>query len=259
MLLKKFWLETKNRFYIGIVFIAALCIFFVLAQPWILEQWALDEKNDPTIYNPPWLLIARENYSYFLWHFLHNYLLQHSWALFCIMLAIGGLSGEADNGSILFTLSLPVARKRLFFERIYVGYIQAAVLALIPVIVLPLFSLFIGLHYNILTARAHAWLFITGGLVFYSIGTLINSIVKTEVIAFFLAIGLVIVFYFLFQPFADGMTKPLILKKIDLAGFMAGNSDGTLGIETLISTLYCIVVSSLLIYASYTITQKKDF
>src|SRR5215210_4907668 len=125
MLLTKYWLETRTRFFIGIVFIGALCSFFVLAQPWILERWRMDEVSDPAIYNPPWLLIARNDYSYFIWHFLYNYLLQFAWAIFTIMLALGGLSFEHERGSALFTLSLPVNRSQLFLQRVWVGFFES--------------------------------------------------------------------------------------------------------------------------------------
>ena len=222
MLLNKYWLETRNRFFIGFLFIAALCLFFVLAQPWILERWQMDEINDPKIYNPPWLLIARNNYSYFIWHFLYNYLLQFTWAIFTVMLALGGLNYEHERGSVLFTLSLPVARRKLFFQRVIVGFLEASILALLPAIIIPLFSKFIGMPYPLNDALLHSILFIAGGTVYYMLGILINAIIKTETVAFFIGIGVIIIFYFLFQPYSEGMEKPFYLKMIDLPGFIAG-------------------------------------
>lgn len=260
MLLNKYWLETRNRFFIGLLFIAALCLFFVLGQPWILERWRLDEINDPKIYNPPWLLIAREDYGYFIWHFLYNYLLQFSWAIFTVMLALGGLNYEHEQGSALFTLSLPVARRKLFFQRVMVGFFEASMLALLPVIIVPLFSQFIGLQFSFNDALKHGVLFIAGGSVYYMLGVLINAIIKTETVAFFIGIGVIVIFYFLFQPYSEEMVKPFYLKMIDLPGFIAGKASPQLfTTEWFIGFSGCLTISLLLFLLSYRITLKKDF
>jgi ABC-type transport system involved in multi-copper enzyme maturation permease subunit len=260
MMLNKYWLETRNRFYIGLLFIAALCLFFVLAQPWILERWRLDEIKDPQIYNPPWLLIAREDYTYFIWHFLYNYLLQFTWAIFTVMLALGGLSYEQEQGSALFTLSLPVARRKLFFQRVIVGFVEASILALLPAIIIPLFSKLIGIPYTINDALQHALLFIVGGTVYYMLGVLINALIKTETVALFIGIGVIIIFYFLFQPYSEGMVKPFYLKLIDLPGFIAGKASPQLFTSKwLLGLGVCVATSLLLLLLSYRITLKKDF
>ena len=260
MLLEKYWLETKYRFFIGVLFITALCMFFVLMQPWILEQWALEEKLDPNLYNPPWLLIARTDFTYFIWHFLHNNLLQLTWAILTVMLALGGVQHESENGSALFTLSLPVSRKKIFMNRVWVGFLEASVLALLPVVVIPFLSWCIGLEYNVITGLSHSLLFIVGGTVFYAIGVLINSLIKGETISFFLAVSLVFVFYFLFQPYSDGMHKPFLVKMIDLPGFIAGTSEAnTVSDPGIAGGLSCMAISGLLIYLSYFITLKRDF
>ena len=260
MLLTKYWLETRNRFFIGLLFIAALCSFFVLAQPWILEQWRMDEIADPQIYNPPWLLIARENYSYFIWHFLYNYLLQCAWAIFTVMLALGGLSYESENGSALFTLSLPIDRRQIFLQRVWIGFLEACILALLPALLIPVLSILIGMQYSIVDAISHSILFIAGGIVYYMLGVLLNALIKTEAVAFFIGIGFVIIFYFLFQPYSEGMGKPLFLKLIDLPGFIAGTASPKLFTAVWWGGFSgCVVIGLLLLFISYHITLKKDF
>jgi ABC-type transport system involved in multi-copper enzyme maturation permease subunit len=260
MLLSKFWLETRNRFFIGMVFITALCLFFVFGEPWILNRWRMDELADPTIYNPPWLLVARNNYTYFIWHFLYNYLLQFTWAIFTIMLALGGLHGEQEKGSALFTLSLPVGRGKLFVNRILVGFLEATVLALVPSLLIPIASHIIGLDYSFSVALRHGLLFVVGGIVYYMLGVLINTFVRGEPVSFFVAIGFVVIFYFLFQPYSEGMEMPNVLRLIDLPGFIAGNStaesfDGL----WLIGFVCSLIFSALLFTLCYRSTIKKDF
>jgi ABC-type transport system involved in multi-copper enzyme maturation permease subunit len=260
MLRTKYWLETRNRFFIGVVFISALCLFFVLAQPWILSRWRMDELADPHIYNPPWLLIARKDYPYFIWHFLYNYLLQFTWAIFTIMLAIGGINQEAEKGNALFTLSLPISRGKLFIQRIVVGFLEASALAVLPALLIPFASSFIGLHYNFAAALSHGILFLIGGIVYYMLGVFINTLAKGEATAFFISIGIVIVLYFLFQPYSEGGEIPFILSLINLPGFIAGTSSGIMpGIPFLIGIGACILASTVFYIISYHITLKKNF
>lgn len=261
MLLNKYWLETKSRFFLAALFISAITLFFVLGQPWILAQWAEDEILHPDLETAPWVVVAKKDYSFFVWRFLHNYLLQVTWVMFTMMLALGGLTNEHEKGSALFTLSLPVTRTSLFFQRTIVGFVEATALALLPALLIPIGSALIGEDYSIASGINHSLLFIAGGIVFYSIGVLINTTVTSEAVSFFVALGAVIVFYFLFQPYSEGMTKPFFLKLIDLPGLMAGDKHGNLitGVPPFISVFACLFIASVLVYISYLITRKRDF
>jgi ABC-type transport system involved in multi-copper enzyme maturation permease subunit len=260
MLYHKFWLEARNRFFLGVIFMSCLCLFFVLAQPWILSRWAADEAADPSIYNPPWLLIARKDFTYFIWHFLHNYLLQLTWAVFTIMLALGGLSQESETGSALFTLSLPISRSKLFFGRMLTGFTLALLLALLPVVILPISSSFIGLHYSVWVGLRHALCFMSGGSIIYALGMLINTVAKTETVAFFVAIGSVIAFYFLFQPYAEGTPKPFYIQVIDLPSLMSSNATASYSLLAYIKGfVVCGLLSIAILYYCYLQLLKKDF
>ncbi|HUR10152.1 MAG TPA: ABC transporter permease subunit [Flavitalea sp.] len=261
MLLYKSWLETRVRFYIGIVFISFLCLFFVLGHPYIIEQWALDKTLHPEWKDPWWLPQAKSDYVYFLWHFLYNYLLQFLWVLFTILLSLGSLSYEAEKGSVLFTLSLPLTRSKLFLHRNLMGLLQAAFLALLPAVLLPLGSAIIGQHYPVSLALEHTALFITGGFVFYSLGLLLNSLIETESISFFVSIAGVIVFYFLFQPYAESQfVKPLWMQYVDLPGILSGNDNGhALKYFPWNAALLCVCVSGILFLISYRIIRKKNY
>lgn len=260
MLLNKYWLETKSRFFLGVLFISAVTLFFVLGQPWILEQWAKDERLHPELESAPWVLVAKKDYMFFIWRFLYNYLLQVTWVMFTIMLALGGLTHEHEKGSHLFTLSLPVTRTSLFMQRTAIGFVEAVVLALLPAILVPLGSAVIGQDYSLVSGINHSLLFIAGGIVFYALGVLINTTIRTEAVSFFVALGVVIVFYFLFQPYSEGMTKPLMLKLIDLPGLMAGDKHGNLVMGAPFASLFaCFFIAAALIYVSYLINRKRDF
>src|SRR4051812_43326177 len=189
MLLYKIWFETRSRFFIGVLFITFLCLFFVIGNPLILAQWARDEKLHPEWDNPTWLALAKTDFVYFIWHFLYNYLLQLVCALFTIMLSLGGLINEYEKGSSLFTLSLPVTRKQIFFLRNLIGFAETVALALLPAFVIPAASVLIGKSYDLNLAVTHSLFFIIGATAFYSFGIFVNTLLKTESLSFLIALG----------------------------------------------------------------------
>lgn len=260
MMLHKYWLETRTRFFAGIFLIAALCFFFVIFNPWILEQWAFDAIAHPDWIDPQWMPPAKSDFPYFIWHFLYNYLLQVVWVLFTVLLSLGGLISESERGSSLFTLALPVTRKRIFFSRVAIGYGETMVLSLVPCLVLPFSGLMIGKDYPFILALSHSMYFLIGGIVLYSIGILINIIIKNEFSSYLLSVSFVILFYFFFQPYADGMQKPYVLKMFDVPGVMAADSSSMIFQNFPFNQfILCSAVSGVLLLVSYQIIKKRDF
>ena len=64
------------------------------------------------------MVLGIHNYGWYLWHYLYNNYLQQVWALFALLFAFGGLIREKSAGSVLFSLSLPVSRRRWLFTRL---------------------------------------------------------------------------------------------------------------------------------------------
>ncbi|PSR54922.1 hypothetical protein AHMF7605_16140 [Adhaeribacter arboris] len=258
MLLYKIWLETKTRFFIGLVFVVAVSMFFVLGQPMILAQWALDKQLHPEWEDPWWMPLAIADYRYFIWHFLYNYLLQNIWVIFAVILSLGGIKNEYEQGSSLFTLALPVTRKQLFLQRIAVSFSEIVVLALVPVFIIPFFSFFTGRSYPLEEALVHACYFILGGMVFYALGVFMNTIIKTDVLPFLIMLGLIIVFYVVYPPDTENIPKAYWLRLFDLQSLMAGKSNKP-AFFTWQALIGCFFAGSSLLLLSFQIIKKRDF
>ncbi|MDQ3290074.1 MAG: ABC transporter permease [Bacteroidota bacterium] len=258
MLLYKIWLETKTRFFLGLIFVLGVSLFFVLGQPFILSQWALDKQLHPDWVDPWWMPFAIADYRYFIWHFLYNYLLQNIWVIFAVILSLGGIKNEYEQGSSLFTLSLPITRKQLFLQRILVSFSEVIVLALVPVFIIPVFSSFIGKSYLFEEAFLHSFYFILGGIVFYALGVFINTIIKTEVLPFLIMLGVIIIFYVVYPPDTENIAKSNWFRFFDLQSLMAGKSYS----PTFLSWQAiggCLLTGSSLLLLSYQIIKKRDF
>ena len=76
-------------------------------------------------------------------------------SLFAVLLGTGGLLSQASGGGALFTLSLPVSRKRLLGVRAATGLAELLALAFVPPLLLPLLSPAVGQSYGIGDALVH--------------------------------------------------------------------------------------------------------
>ena len=77
-------------------------------------------------------------------------------SLFAVLLGTGGLLSQASGGGGLFTLSLPVSRSRLLGVRAATGLAELAVLAFVPMLLLPLISPAVGERFGVVDALVHA-------------------------------------------------------------------------------------------------------
>src|SRR5882672_1044261 len=154
MIWYKTWLESRTRFLIAAALVA------------VVIGWAiLDSENAMRRFDrrPP---ITFEFYvsTVFAGH------VQLVWALGVAVLGAGGLLRESSTGSLPFTLSLPVPRRRWTEVRAIMGAAQSVALAMLPAIVVPLAAIAIGRSYPVWEAIKFCGLLAAAGLVFFGIG-----------------------------------------------------------------------------------------
>ena len=150
MLFYKAWIETRVRFVAGLIAAAIICIFYMEQHAWLVRMWSADMQN-PHGYHMKWMPLGIHEYGWYLWHYLYDNYLQQVWALFAILFAFGGLVRERNGGTVLFSLGLPVSRRRWLFTRLAVALLQSFALSLFAVLVVVIGSAVI--HQTIL-ARA---------------------------------------------------------------------------------------------------------
>jgi len=148
-LAQKAWLETRARFFTGVIVTVAVCGFFTLAHTWIEHNWQRDLIEHPEYDNPAWFLRAMRDYPFYLYHFVYADFFQKIWVFLAVLLGIGGLSREAEHGTAGFTLSLPVSRIRLFVTRAVVAITELLALALIALLAIVIGSAIMHLPYPI--------------------------------------------------------------------------------------------------------------
>jgi hypothetical protein len=224
MLLQKAWLETRIRFFAGLCAVALVCTFYLQQHAWLTTWWA-SELRDPHGYHFPWMPIAVREYGWYLWHFLYENYLQQVWALFAVVFAFGGLAREKALGNAVFSLGLPVSRRRWLFTRLGVAGMQSAALALFAVVYVAVGSRFIHQICPVGEMLAHSMLMVVAGVVLIAVGNMLYELFPGGYLSLLATLVLLGAPYFLLQSVLEKLKdagRSSWLQSFDLAHAMAG-------------------------------------
>lgn len=191
MLLYRCWLEVRGRFVASAAVMALLGVATVVRAPETIG--GLERFHGEPV-----------PYALYVWLSLPHGYQQFTWILAALLLAMGGLLRERALGTAGFTLSLPVARWHIVAARAAVGAAAAAVLALVPLVLVAALSPLAGYAYPLRPALLLAVLLAGVGMVFYGLGFLLSHLGGGEHTAPAVGIGIVGVLWVLTRlpPFA---------------------------------------------------------
>jgi hypothetical protein len=197
MLWHKSWLETRWRFLIGLGVLACSAAGVVLTYPRVVELLALVPARDTGGELGRRVRESAElvrDYRGYVWSQWFGQRLTQGWTLFAVLLGTGGLVSQAVRGGALFTLSLPVSRRRLVTVRAAVGLAELAVLAVAPSLLLAALSPAVGQRHGIADAAVHSVCLFVAGTVFFSLTSLLSTafsdIWRPPLIVLFIAVVL---------------------------------------------------------------------
>jgi ABC-type transport system involved in multi-copper enzyme maturation permease subunit len=179
MLWHKSWLETRWRFAIGLVLLVLSVCSSVFTYPQAARllssvsvpdlPGALGERVRDTV-------ALSRSYRGYVWSGPIRQNLLQMWALFAVLLGTGGLLAHHTGGGVLFTLSLPVSRTRVLMVRAATGLAELFVLALVPLLLLPLLSPAVGQSYRVSDALVHGACLFVAGTVLFTLALLLSTI-----------------------------------------------------------------------------------
>jgi ABC-type transport system involved in multi-copper enzyme maturation permease subunit len=164
----KAWQESRGRFYSALSLLAAVVVYAVVTGPGYLERYNSAFPDKPSFY------------SSYIWGGLFHYGLQGLWILAAFIITLGGLRREKATGVALFMLGLPVTRLRIFLIRAAVASAESIALGLIPALLIPVISSFVGEPYPVAQALAFGALMSAAGLVIVALGLLLSEIFEEE-------------------------------------------------------------------------------
>ena len=184
MLWHKAWLETRWRF------ISALLILTMLAggnvYDYLATQRLLPRLNATT--STPAAeatglgaairdaIAVQSNFHGFIWYQAFRQNLTQMGVFFAILLGCGGLLSESSKGSALFTLSLPVTRRRILGARTGAGLAQWLAVSIVAPLSIPILAPSIGEHFSVVDALAHGVCIFVVGALFFSLASFLSTL-----------------------------------------------------------------------------------
>lgn len=253
MLWYKAWLETRWRFVVGMALLMCFGALVVLTHP-LLEQMKVEIPNLPgnlgeQLREAFALMASYEGYVWSQW-FGKN-LLQF-WTLFAVLLGAGGLATEASRGTALWTLSLPVTRRRLLGVRAGVGAAELLALAIVPTLLVWALSPLVGQRQSLADALAYALMTFAGGMFFYGLALLLSTLFGDQL-----------------KPILVGMAVSIAMGAVTLfsrrlAGYsvynvMSGQKYFAEGVPPWAGLAVCLALAALMFYASLRVLERRDF
>jgi hypothetical protein len=179
MLWYKSWLETRWRFAGGLVLLLLSAGTTVALYPEVLRLLpaasSLDLQGEIGRRVAESAELSR-SYRGYVWSQWFRQNMPQVWTLLAIVLGTGGLLSQAAGGGGLFTLSLPVSRRRLVGVRAATVIGELLILALIPAVVFPGLSPAVGQSYGVGEALVHSVCMFGGGLVFFGLAFLLSTV-----------------------------------------------------------------------------------
>jgi hypothetical protein len=176
MLWYKSWLETRWRFLIGFGLLLCSAVGSVLVYPQIARLTASVPVNAPGILGEKIreaMELAR-SYRGYVWSHWFGQNLAQTGTLFAILLGTASLISESSGA--LFTLSLPVPRRRLLHVRAAAGLAELFAIVFVPSLLVALLAPAIGEHYGIGAVLIHAFCFFVGAALFFTLSLLLSTI-----------------------------------------------------------------------------------
>jgi hypothetical protein len=256
MLWYKSWLETRWRFVIGFAVMFFSAAGAVIAYPEMMRLLPLGTNLDlggeiGRRVNEA-VELSRSFRGYVWAQVFRQNLTQHV-CLFAVVLGTGGLlSQAAAGGGALFTLSMPATRDRVLGVRAATGLAELFVLAVVPSLLLPLFSVIVGEQYGVTDALVHGVCMFIAGTVLFSLAFLLSTVFSDVWTPALIALGVAFVLALVEQvpgPFA----------RVGLFRVMSGEAYFRGAGVPWIGLLASLMASAALLFAAMRNMARRDF
>jgi hypothetical protein len=255
MLWYKSWLETRSRFFIGLVLLVLSACAVVMSYPRVMQLLPLVPTIDVGGEIGRRINEAAElarSYRGYIWSQWLRQGMTQTLTLFALLLGTGGLLSQAARGGALFTLSLPITRNQVLGVRAATGLAELLVLAIVPPLVLPLLSPAVGQSYGLGDAIAHGiCLFAAGAVVFsltFLLSTVFNDVWRPALLA-----GAAAVVLAFGEPFFPELSR------YGLFGIMNGETYFRSGGLPWAGLIFSAAAAAVMLYGATRNIARRDF
>jgi ABC-2 type transport system permease protein len=170
MLWYKAWRESRLRFLLGAALISGMCLVYALLVRRLFPGVAHDHP-------------AVRNYVQYIHWTVYGGAGRAVLQLTCLLLGLGGMQRERKQGTLGFTLALPVSRAHLVLTRAGLGFAQVIALALLPPVLLGGASHLAHEQMPLSYGLRFVPLWAIGGLLTFSISFLFSALLNSEYVS----------------------------------------------------------------------------
>jgi len=249
MLWYRSWLETRWRFVIGLVLLLLSAAGAVISYPEVVRLLPLADtvrvSGEIGRRIRESAALAHDYRGYIWSQWIREELCQMG-TLFAVLLGTGGLLAQR---SMLFTLSLPVSRRRVIGVRAAAGLGQLLILLLLPPLLIPLLSPSIGQSYRIGDVLAYVACAFVAASVFFSLAFLLSTLFADVWRPLLIALGVAMLI---------GIAEQLGWRD-GLFAVMSAESWFRSGALPWIGLLVCAALSTAMQYAAAANIARRDF
>jgi ABC-2 type transport system permease protein len=255
MLWYKAWLETRWRFLIGLGLLMCWAVATVLAYSQVVKLLPAAAQVDPG--SELGRQIAENaalfrDYGAYIWSQWFRQNMRQMWALFAVLLGTGGLLAQASGGGALYTLSLPVSRQRLLGVRAATALAELAILAIVPALLIPVFSPVVGHTYSVADALVYGACMILSGSTLFSLTFLLSTVFSDVWRPPLIVLCFAALMSFVRQV-VGGAASASLLGVMSAESYFRGEGLPWLGL------LASLAVSAALLYAAVVNIARRDF
>ena len=123
---------------------------------------------------------ASLSYAMYVWNAIYNSLGRDLFVIMALVMASGNLMQEKEQGTLGFTLALPASRRHAVVVKALVGYLGVVAIAFVPVVLLPLASMYVGQHYPLSQALRFGFLWASCGSAIYALTLFLSYLMEGE-------------------------------------------------------------------------------
>lgn len=180
MLWYKAWLDTRSRFWIGLVLLLLMACGLVVEFPQVQRLLPVVDSElpaaDDALRRPLEEAVElSRTFRGFVWHNWFRQSALNVGALFAALLGTSRLFSSSTRG-LLFTLSLPASRSRWIATRAATGLAELLVMIVVSSVAISLFAPLAGQQYGVGEALVHALFAFVGVAAFYGLALLLSTI-----------------------------------------------------------------------------------
>lgn len=252
MILYRSWLETRWRFLIGLALLTLSSASSVLFYPQIVELMPM--VSEVQVDGPLGRIIAEEialssTFKGYVWSQAISQNLTQFGILFAALLGVAGPLFQGQGRGVLFMLSLPASRDRLFVTRIGAGLVELLILMLVPALIISLVSPGIGEQFSLGSALIHSLCLFVAASVFYSASILLSTLFEDVWRPLLIVCGVAAVMAVFSRS----------LESLSIFPIMNGEAYFRSGSLPWLGLLVCMLITAGLLYSATRVFSRRDF